>query len=273
LRRLGAEPILAGWPADPAAAAALLRRERPDVVAGAPVPMLAVARHSAIDGSPPRVRSVLLSSDHAAASLRDGLAALWGCEVFEHYGMTEMGLGGGVDCPAHMGYHLRESELLVEIVDPVTGAPMPAGESGEVVFSTLTRRGLPLIRYRTGDRARLVPGACACGSPLLRLDRIHGRITGALNVGGVRLDIAELDEVLLGVPGVIDFAATLRHGRPPTLRLEISHLGVMLPEGLRAALSRLAAARSGQVRIELASLSDGRLLPRAGKRRIALEAA
>jgi phenylacetate-coenzyme A ligase PaaK-like adenylate-forming protein len=272
LRRLGAEPILAGWPADPAAAADLVRRERPDVVVGAPVPMLAVARHSAAAGAP-HVRSVLLSSDHAADSLRRSLAALWGCEVFEHYGMTEMGLGGGVDCHSHMGYHLRESELLVEIVDPVSGTPLPAGAAGEVVFTTLARRGLPLVRYRTGDRARLMPGTCACGSPLLRLDRIQGRIGGRLRVGGAELDMAELDEALFGVPGVIDFAATLRRETPPTLRLEISHLGVLLPEGLRSALSRLSAARGGRFRIELASAPDGRLLPRSGKRRIALEAA
>ncbi|HEY8907860.1 MAG TPA: AMP-binding protein, partial [Rhodoferax sp.] len=108
LLRLGATPIMVGWPQDPAVAAVLLRQERPDVVAGTPVAMLAVARHSAVMGLPPlRIQRVLLSADHAAASVRRHLTALWGCEIFEHYGMTEMGLGGGVDCTAHSGYHMR----------------------------------------------------------------------------------------------------------------------------------------------------------------------
>ena len=273
LRRLDAQPILAGWPADPAATAALLRREQPDVVAGAPVPMLAVARHGALDTPPLRVRSVLLSSDHVAASLRASIAALWGCEVFEHYGMTEMGLGGGVDCAAHTGYHMREGELLIEIVDPATGTPTAPGEAGEVVFTTLTRRGLPLIRYRTGDRSRLLPGACACGSPLARLDRIHGRIGGGRPIGDADPTMAELDETLFGLDEVIDFAATLCPGTPPTLHLEISHLGALPPAGLRAALAGLRSIATGQLRVTLTFAPGGRLSSRTGKRRIETEAA
>jgi len=225
LRRQGATPIAYGWPQDLAAAAAALRRERPDVVVGAPVPLLAVARYAAAAGLPVRVRSVLLSADRASAAVRCGLAQLWGCEIFEHYGMTEMGLGGGVDCAAHAGYHMRESELLVEIVDPESGEPVADGDPGELVFTTLTRRGMPLIRYRSGDISRRLAGACACGSKLTRLERIHRRIGGGVQVDGAgELLIGALDEAIFPLASVADFAATFAAGPPPTLRLDVARV-------------------------------------------------
>jgi phenylacetate-coenzyme A ligase PaaK-like adenylate-forming protein len=262
LRRMGATPILAGWPQDPAATAALLRRERPDIVAGAPVAVLAVARHS----PSLRVKRVLLSSDHVAASLRASLAQLWGCEVFEHYGMTEMGLGGGVDCCAHAGYHMREHELLIEVVDPESSAPMAPGEIGEIVFTTLTRRGLPLIRYRTGDLSRIVTRACPCGSPLLRLERIHGRVDGKLE-----LSIAHLDELLFARPEVIDFSARYRPGPKPVLQVDIATLPDSGdPQVLRTALAGIPALARG-IGLSVTVVADGRLRTRVGKRRIAMD--
>jgi phenylacetate-coenzyme A ligase PaaK-like adenylate-forming protein len=263
LQLMGATPILAGWPHDPAATAALLQRERPDVVAGAPVAVLAVARNS----PSLRVRSVLLSSDHVAASLRTSLADLWGCEVFEHYGMTEMGLGGGVDCDAHAGYHMREHELLVEVVAPDSGVPMAPGEFGEVVFTTLTRRGLPLIRYRTGDISRVLPGTCPCGSPLLRLDRIAGRIGG----GNGGRTMAALDEALFSRPEVVDFSASYRPGMTPTLHVDITTLpGSGDPEALRTTLTAIPVLAQG-VNLSVDVVADGRLLTRVGKRRITVD--
>jgi phenylacetate-CoA ligase len=227
------------------------------------VAVLAVARHC----PSLRVRSVLLSSDHVAASLRNGVADSWHCEVFEHYGMTEMGLGGGVDCGAHAGYHMREHELLVEVVHPDSGAPTAPGEVGEVVFTTLTRRGLPLIRYRTGDLSCIVPGRCACGSPLLRLDRIHGRIGGG--IGG--LSMAALDEALFAHPDVIDFSASYRPVPTPTLHVEVATLpGGGEPEALRAALAAMPVLAK-DIRLSVAFLADGRLRTRVGKRRIAVD--
>jgi phenylacetate-CoA ligase len=80
-----------------------------------------------------------------------------------------------VECAARQGYHWREADLYFEIVDPVTGQPLPDGEAGEIVFTTLTRQGMPLIRYRTGDISRFLPGPCACGAVLRRLATIQGR--------------------------------------------------------------------------------------------------
>ena len=122
-----------------------------------------------------RVTKVLLSGEPVADELRQD-ARRAGVEVFDHYGLTETCFGGGVECRAHHGYHLREADLFVEIVDPLTVDPVPDGQEGEVVISTLSRRGMPLLRYRTGDISRMLPGPCPCGSPLRRLGPIAGRI-------------------------------------------------------------------------------------------------
>jgi phenylacetate-coenzyme A ligase PaaK-like adenylate-forming protein len=121
-----------------------------------------------------------------------------------------MGLGGGVECGAHNGYHTRDADLLFEVVDPATGERVRDGEWGEVVFSTLNRRGMPLVRYRTGDRGRFLAGPCPCGSRLKRLDRISGRLGEAVRLhGGSRLSIAQLDDVLYRNPGVSAYGAEM----------------------------------------------------------------
>jgi phenylacetate-coenzyme A ligase PaaK-like adenylate-forming protein len=87
-----------------------------------------------------RVESVLLTSDYAPRAITETLERVWGCRVFSHYGMTEMGLGGGVECEALDGYHLREADLYFEVIDHETKEACPDGRVGEVVFTTLTRR-------------------------------------------------------------------------------------------------------------------------------------
>jgi phenylacetate-coenzyme A ligase PaaK-like adenylate-forming protein len=122
-----------------------------------------------------QVETVLVSSDTLSASLRSRIETRLGCRVFDHWGMTETGYGGGVECTAHQGYHLRELDLLIEIIDPLTTTPLVDGCAGEIVVTTLTRTGMPLVRYRTGDISRIIPGPCPCGSRIRRLDSITGR--------------------------------------------------------------------------------------------------
>ncbi|MDR0518771.1 MAG: AMP-binding protein [Clostridiales Family XIII bacterium] len=121
------------------------------------------------------MRTVLLSAEYVSESAKEFIEDSWGCEVYEHYGMTEMGLGGAMACEARVGYHPREADLIFEIIDPDTGEPLPDGEWGEVVFTTLTREAMPFIRYRTGDRSRFIKEPCPCGSILQRLDRVCDR--------------------------------------------------------------------------------------------------
>jgi phenylacetate-coenzyme A ligase PaaK-like adenylate-forming protein len=121
------------------------------------------------------MRSVLLSAEYVSEDAKALIEGSWDCEVFEHYGMTEMGLGGAMACEARIGYHPREADLLFEIIEPNTGEPVPCGEYGEIVFTTLTREAMPFIRYRTGDYSRFLQEPCPCGSILKSLDRVADR--------------------------------------------------------------------------------------------------
>lgn len=287
LERLGATPIPFGWPRDLAGAAEVLRREKPDVVAGVPVPLLAVARYDAAANrahAPVHVRSVLLSADRVAESIRYSLTDHWGCEIYEHYGMTETGLGGGVDCAAHAGYHMRESELLVEIIDPEGDQPVPSGEMGEVVFTTLNRRGMPLIRYRSGDISRREPGPCACGSPLIRLARIGNRVSGGIALEGHEnsglLRIGLLDEVIFGIEGIADFDAAFQPGKPAQLTIGISRSDVgasaaALIQAVSKAIGRLPEIeyylKTNALQLLVNVFSENPTLCSNGKRTIRIE--
>lgn len=178
---------------------------------GAPVHVLALARYG--HGKKylkNRIKSVLLTADNIPAAIVDAVESAFNCKVYCHYGMTEMGWGGGVECDARDGYHLREADLFVEIADPETGRPLPDGESGEIVVTTLTRAGMPLIRYRTGDISRFHTSPCPCGTVLKRLDRITGRMSdGDCPVSGMSLTLPVLDEALFSLPDVMDFKADL----------------------------------------------------------------
>jgi phenylacetate-coenzyme A ligase PaaK-like adenylate-forming protein len=215
ITRAGVIPIPHGLSIDPIATLQRMEQEKATSIIGLPVQMLALAlqKGSLATSVLHRLRSIVLCSDHVPQSIVRKLRQLSGCEIFEHYGTTEMGLGGGVDCQAHMGYHLRELDLYFEIVSPTTGEPMPDGEMGEVVFTSLHRTAMPLIRYRTGDLSRILPEPCACGSSLRRLEKIKARVGGLVSLGPrENISIAELDEALFALPGLMDFRASLVQG-------------------------------------------------------------
>lgn len=223
IARAGVIPISHGLSTNLAETLAHMEREKATCIIGLPVQMLALfSNNSACAGSVfRRLHSIVLCSDHMPESLARRLRQRTGCEIFEHYGMTEMGLGGGVDCAAHMGYHLREADLYFEIVDFESGEPLPDGETGEIVFTTFHRTGMPLIRYRTGDLSRFLPGPCACGTILKCLERVRNRIDSFVSLGRWgSISIGLLDEALFGLPGLLDFTATIAQSTP--IRLEIS---------------------------------------------------
>jgi phenylacetate-CoA ligase len=216
LARLGAEGIPHGLVTDPARTLDVIEAEQVTALVGVPVQVLQLAR-TATAGYRRRyagLESVLLSTDRIPHAVVEVIEETWGCSVYNHYGTTEMGLGGGVDCRALAGYHLREADLLFEIVDPATGQPLPDGESGEVVFTTLTREAMPLIRYRTGDAGRFLPEPCACGTVLRSMAHIDDRPAAGLTLpGGDVLRQRDLDEVLFPLEGLLDFRAALVRGQ------------------------------------------------------------
>lgn len=181
LLRLGTTPVLFGYP-EPERREELLRaviRDGIDFLVGPPGAIAAAARLSRELGLAEqmagRIRGVLLASEYVPPEDRALIGAIWDCRVDEHYSMTETGLAGAVGCRVPGGYHVWESDLYYEIIDPETLAPCRVGERGEIVVTTLTRRAMPLIRYRTGDHSRFLPGECPCGSRLLRLGRVEAR--------------------------------------------------------------------------------------------------
>lgn len=126
--------------------------------------------------TPPGLSAVLCAADWLDPALRRQVERDWDCPLLEHYGSTESAFAGAVQCRCREERHVRALDLLLEIVHPVTGEVLPAGEPGELVITTLQRRAMPLLRYRTGDMASLLEGPCACGSPLPRLGPVLGRI-------------------------------------------------------------------------------------------------
>lgn len=222
LPRLGASGLKHGPGHSPAETLAVIRREAVTGLVGTPTQVLALARHP--DGAGLRLKNCLLVSDYVSAAISRVVEAAWDCQVFTHYGMTETGLGGGVECAARRGYHLREADLVVEIINPATGEPVAPGDPGEVVFTTLTRRGMPLLRYRTGDVSRFVPGDCPCGASLPTLARLRNRVSGTIKLtDNGYLTMADLDEALFAVPGVLNFSAAItRSAGQDWLHLEVT---------------------------------------------------
>jgi phenylacetate-CoA ligase len=211
LERLGCDPYPYGLLDDESTVLKLIHEKNINVIVGAPVHLhrLAAWDHAFSILSRGQIEKVLSSTDMLPGSILRNLQRWWGCEVFDHYGMTETGLGGGVECEAHEGYHLREADLYYEIVDPFTGANLPDGELGEVVFTTLTRLGMPLVRYRTGDISRLLTGICGCGSFIKRLERISRRISSGIDLKPGMLYPNDLDEALFKLDGLLDFSTTI----------------------------------------------------------------
>ena len=212
LQRLGVQGIKHGPVRDVARTLEAIIQDQVNAVVGVPTQVLALARYQGDRGmsEPLKLKSVLLTTDHVPDAIARTVEHAWGCDVYGHYGMTEMGLGGGVECQARRGYHLREADLYFEIVDPKTGRPLADGEKGEVVFTTLTRRGMPLIRYRTGDLGRFLLAPCPCGTVLKTMEPVRDRIAGQVTVGdGLCLTMADLNDALFPIEAVVGFSATI----------------------------------------------------------------
>ena len=222
LRRRDATALAYGPVRDPLQAMREVSSFRADCLVGIPTQVLSMARSPLGPIGKGCIESVLLSTDYVPQAIVRSLEEVWGCRVFNHYGMTEMGLGGGVECEALEGYHLREGDLYFEVIDHGTGARCPDGVIGEVAFTTLTRRAMPLIRYRTGDIGRIISEPCPCGSVLRRMGRVRGRWDGVVRLGPeFTLTLADMDEVLFLLPDVLDYRATLAEIGDGRFRLDI----------------------------------------------------
>lgn len=134
---------------------------------------------------------------------RRRIERIWGIKVYNSYGLSEIcGPSVAFECPEQTGLHLWEDRFLMEIVDPQTGEPLPDGEEGELVLTTLQRAATPLLRYRTRDLTRILPGPCPCGRTHGRLDRIKGRSDDMLIINGVNVFPLQVEKALVRIPSL-----------------------------------------------------------------------
>ena len=145
----------------------------------------------------------VIGSERWGERMRDRVKAGLGIQIYDIYGLTEVyGPGIGISCDAEDGMHYWDDYLYIEIVDPATGEPLPDGEWGEIVITTLVKEGAPLIRFRTHDLSRIIPGACPCGSPFPRIDALQGRSDDMVKIHGVNVFPRQIEEILQTFPAL-----------------------------------------------------------------------
>ncbi|MEN6467069.1 MAG: phenylacetate--CoA ligase [Syntrophaceae bacterium] len=150
-----------------------------------------------------RVRIAYVGAEPHSEGTRQKLQEMYGFRFYNSYGLSEMnGPGVAFECPEQNGMHIWEDNFIVEIIDPKTLEPVKPGDEGELVLTTLKRRGMPILRYRSKDLTRLIPGPCACGRTHVRMERIKGRTDDMMIVKGVNIFPIQIEKRLMEIPGV-----------------------------------------------------------------------
>jgi phenylacetate-CoA ligase len=203
----------------------LLQDFRPAGLCGTPSFVLHIAESLTEQGGDPRtlgVRYGLLGAEPWTDALRAAIERAFGCRASDVYGLSEI-IGPGVagECEARAGLHVCDDHFLPEIVDPATGEVRPPGVEGELVLTTLTKRAVPMIRYRTGDITTLSTEPCACGRTSARIARIKGRADDMLIIKGVNLYPSEVEAALLAMDDLQPHYLLVVDRRATLARLEV----------------------------------------------------
>ncbi len=144
-----------------------------------------------------KLRKGVIGSERWGEKMRNRIQNELGIQIYDIYGLTEIyGPGIGISCDEHAGMHVWSDYVYMEVIDPDTGETLPDGEVGELVLTTLQKEGAPLIRYRTHDLTRIIPGDCACGCPHPRIDTLTGRTDDMFKVKGCNMFPAQVEEVI-----------------------------------------------------------------------------
>ena len=151
-----------------------------------------------------KLRIGILGAEPWSESMREEIEAKLGIKAIDIYGLSEiMGPGVGIECvEAQHGLHIWEDHFIPEIIDPATGKVLPHGEKGELVLTTITKEGIPLIRYRTRDITRIISEPCICGRTHLRIERLSGRSDDMLIIRGVNVFPSQIESVLCQIEGL-----------------------------------------------------------------------
>ena len=147
------------------------------------------------------VRKAFVGAEPHTEETRRCIERIFGCDVYNSYGLTELnGPGVACECECKAGMHLWEDNYILEIINPATGEPLPDGQTGELVLTTLKREAMPILRYRTRDITSIVPEPCDCGRTHRRLVRFTGRSDDMLIIRGVNVFPQQIERVLMSFP-------------------------------------------------------------------------
>ncbi len=183
-----------------------------------------VLEEQGVDMDKLHLRWGLFGAEPWSEEMRRELEAKLRLTALDIYGLSEIiGPGVACECVEKRGMHINEDHFIPEIIDPLTEEPLPYGEKGELVFTTITKEGMPLIRYRTRDISRLFPEKCACGRSLIRMERVSGRTDDMLIIRGVNVFPSQVESVLLGISGVEPHYILIvdRKGNLDTLEVQV----------------------------------------------------
>lgn len=186
------------------------------------------------------VRVGFFGAEPWSDEMRTEIEARLGIKAFDIYGLTEIiGPGVGSECACQQGLHVYEDHFYPEIIDPDSGQPLPDGEIGELVLTTLTREGTPVLRYRTRDITYLMPEQCACGRTSRRIHRLMGRTDDMLIIRGVNVFPNQVEQVLLRVNGVEPYYRLIvdREGTRDTLTVEVEMSEALFSDDLSDVLA------------------------------------
>lgn len=194
------------------------------------------------------ITRILLGAEPTPKSMRKKIEEAWNTDVYMGYGTTELGMNLAGECKEKHGMHLTETNFLTEVVDPSTGEHLEDGETGELVFTTLNREGMPFIRYQSRDLGRIIPERCHCGLPLKRIE-IKGRSDDMLPIGaGDNIFTRMFDEIVFSQPTVVEYQAIFerKDGRDQiTLIVETSAITNSLREKIFNGLMELPEINNG----------------------------
>jgi len=215
-----------------------------------------------------RLRKLITGSERAGEKIRKRIVDALGVEYYDIYGLTEIyGPGIGINCAHGHGMHVWSDYVYVEIIDPETGEVLPDGEWGEIVLTTLVKEGAPLIRFRTHDLSRIIPGECACGhNEHPRIDTITGRSDDMMKIHGVNVFPAQIEEILATFPELSsEYQIRLSHldGRD-TMRIYVETNGSVDWEDLRKRVAKRVKHRIGFT--PLVKIVELGMLPRSEKK-------
>ena len=215
-----------------------------------------------------KLKKLITGSERAGDKIRKRIIDSLGVEYYDIYGLTEVyGPGIGINCAHGHGMHVWSDYVFLEIIDPETGENLPDGEWGEIVLTTLVKEGAPLIRFRTHDLSRIMPGECACGhNEHPRIDTITGRSDDMMKIHGVNVFPAQIEEILATFPEVSsEYQIRLSHldGRD-TMRIYVETNGSVDWEELRHRVARRVRHRIGFT--PLVKIVELGVLPRSEKK-------